>query len=203
MKRSDVYSGAALVVVDSFEAKASEDQLPEYWENDLVKPVRRNAKAYFIRKQKRCCCYCKQRVSSKNFKVWDVEHVLPRSSNPAFMFEPQNLAVSCPDCNTAKSNKKISKSKNYKRFPRSSNSYTIVHPHFDSYEDNIHVVGYIYSPKTLKGKETIIACDLLRFAERFIDWENPVQVAELDADLSEVAADSEKLKKLLKYAATL
>ena len=203
MKKSDIYSSASLVLVEGFEAKTNADQLPDYWENDLVKPVRRQAKAYFIRKQNRCCCYCMQKISSKNFKVWDVEHVLPRSPNPAFMFEPQNLAVSYPACNTAQSNKKISKSKEYKRFPRSPNSYTIVHPHFDSYEDNIHVVGYIYSPKTPKGKETIIACDLLRFAERFIDWENPVQVAELDADLPEVAADNEKLKKLLRFAATL
>jgi hypothetical protein len=30
----------------------------------------------------------------------------------------------------------------------------------------------VYLPKTEKGKETIYVCDLMRFAQRFIDWQN-------------------------------
>jgi hypothetical protein len=40
------------------------------------------------------------------------------------------------------------------------------------YEHHIHQIKMVYLPKTEKGKNTIYICNLLRFAQKFIAWEN-------------------------------
>jgi 5-methylcytosine-specific restriction endonuclease McrA len=192
--------------VDELEQLIRAGASDKIWEREDVSPIRRTIKAKYIVHQCRLCCYCKQVAKSKNFKVWEVEHILPQSVFPEFTFEPKNLAVACPDCNTFKGNKSISKSPKYRSFPSKPISYTIIHPNFDKYDDHLHNVGYIYIPKTPKGSRTIEVCRLFRFSEQFIDWENPVDEAAVDsaiADILTAGVNGDKLKKILKFAATI
>lgn len=203
MNKEDLFSGKALAAVLKFETDTNTENKKAFWESDDAVPVRRQSKARYIKIQEKKCCYCKQLVKSSNFKMWEVEHILPRSNFPSFMVEPDNLSVSCPDCNTAKGNKTVSKSKSYARFPRKSNSYTIIHPHYDNYEDHIHHRGNVYMSKGPKGAKTIVTCNLFRYSENCIDWTSPVDISEVDEIISAVSSDPEKLKKIILFMAGL
>jgi hypothetical protein len=93
------------------------------------------------------------------------------------------------DCNLKKSEKDpfINKEAmvNPKRitYPKNSSAFRIVHPHFDNYNDHIYNLGMVYLGKTEKGKATIYACDLLRFAQQFIEWENSVADTSFEKDV--------------------
>uniref|UniRef100_A6VY93 Uncharacterized protein n=1 Tax=Marinomonas sp. (strain MWYL1) TaxID=400668 RepID=A6VY93_MARMS len=146
------------------EIKNNADFSSNTWSCDqvtnILKPVIRE---HYTAVQNATCPYCQMRLNSTNGRVWDVEHIIPKATVESFMFEPLNLCVSCVDCNNAKSNKKITDSTARKRYPRTG--YFFVHPHFDNYHDNIHVVreGLFYFPKTDKGEKTIYICKLCRF----------------------------------------
>ena len=82
------------------------------------------------------------------------------------MFHPQNLCVTCIDCNTEKSSKEVLfKSSKKIRFPKKSNAYIVIHPHFDIYDDHLKVIvaGQVYEWKTPKGRATLSIYGLDRF----------------------------------------
>lgn len=193
------YSGKIEALVDAYNALKSSEKKADYWEHADTSTARTHIKKHYIRIQKYRCCYCRQKTTSANSRQWDTDHIISRSESPAFMFHPQNLAVSCPDCNISKNRKAVSKSKATKRFPASSNSYVIVHPHFDEYEDHILHKKYIYIPKTKKGKKTITACDLLRYSTDFINWDSAEDVVEIEKALDQII----KKKRTVKLAQLL
>ena len=200
MTTAITYSEDQISVIEKLYVSYEASKTFDLWGDDEAAPIRRSIKAHGIRSQSRRCCYCKEKVNSENFKMWEVEHVLPQSSFPEFTFEPENLAVACPDCNTIKSNKPTSKSKAYKRFPNSSASYLIVHPHFDVYADHILKAGLIFQSKSLKGRKTIEICGLLRLAEKYVDWENVAAVDKLEEEIIRMtkgSADPVKVKDLM------
>ncbi|MBJ7018433.1 HNH endonuclease [Vibrio cholerae] len=137
------------------------------WSDDDIENIKKRIKSFYLKEQKNTCPYCKQVFNSNNGRYWDIEHVIPRSSEKNFMFEPLNLCMSCVDCNISKSNNKITSSKAKNRYPKKSSSYYIVHPHFDTYEDNILVIkaGFYYVALKAKGEKTIEICKLNRFYE--------------------------------------
>ncbi|MCA2015626.1 hypothetical protein LDJ79_05855 [Vibrio tritonius] len=137
----------------------------EKWKDDNVKTLKSKIKTHYIDEQDHKCAYCLVHNPSDNHKVWDTEHIIDKSSSPQWMFEPLNLCVSCPDCNSAKGIRAVAKSKKYTHFPKQSRNYKIIHPHFDTYEDHIDCAlpGFTYRWKTEKGRYTIETCGLLRY----------------------------------------
>ncbi|WP_122046283.1 HNH endonuclease [Vibrio atlanticus] len=146
------------------------------WSDSDLDNIKKTIKGFYLNEQVFTCPYCKQKIRSKNGRYWDIEHIICRSSVPNFMFEPLNLCMSCVDCNIAKSHKKVTISKAKKKYPNKSSDYLIVHPHFDSYEDNIIVIkeGFYYVAKKPKGEKTIEICRLNRFYE-FSEFGEDVQ----------------------------
>lgn len=134
----------------------------EGWDSRLLDPLRSRIKQFYLAGQEFRCCYCRKQNLVKHGRAWDVEHVISRSLNAAFIFEPQNLAVSCIDCNLAKLDTPVL-SKPSVRFPRTSDSYTIVHPHFDNWDDHFLFGKVVYAPISAKGAETFKICKLWRF----------------------------------------
>lgn len=135
------------------------------WSDDDIDNLKSKIKTHYLAEQKNTCPYCKQKINSNHGRYWDIEHIIPRSYAPSFMFEPLNLCMSCVDCNTAKSDKKITSSKAVKTYPCSSSSFFIIHPHFDDYHENILVIkeGFYYVALKKKGEKTIEICKLNRF----------------------------------------
>lgn len=92
-----------------------------------------------------------------------IEHIVPKSVHPEWMYEPFNLCVACPNCNSAKNSLEVLENKEIADLPTESSDYLIIHPHIDRYFDNIEIVdGLLYKGLTKKGEYTIKLCNLTR-----------------------------------------
>ncbi|MEO2268130.1 HNH endonuclease [Pseudoalteromonas sp. YIC-656] len=140
------------------------DSNSDFWNDEQFASLRSNIRKHYREEQKGACCYCKSNLSHTGPGNCEIEHIAPRSRYKNFIFEPKNLAVSCQDCNRAKSDvdtiKPSSNKKPRKRYPIASNSFYIVHPHIDRYADHIKNDGDFYIPETDKGRFTVSACKL-------------------------------------------
>ncbi|WP_430539382.1 HNH endonuclease [Luteibacter jiangsuensis] len=142
------------------------------WESEALLHVRRHVREYYREAQRLKCAYCGNQVSSRSAVAAPIEHIVPKSEHPRFMFEPRNLCVVCADCNEYKSNKATTQSelvlaKKRVRYPTKTDAFRVVHPHYDTYEEHIFKSGRIYLPLTPKGSWTIYVCELNRFFIRF------------------------------------
>ncbi|MCU4312004.1 HNH endonuclease [Acinetobacter variabilis] len=126
------------------------------------------------------CFYCKHQIPSQHGRYWDIDHILPKSLYSKFLFEPENLIVSCVECNSAKGNKNPHKSRktNVKNLPQGSDKYIFVHPFYDNYDDHIQIKRtaepnhHFLIKKTDKGAKTIEFCNLSRFFQSYSDWDS-------------------------------
>ncbi|MBZ7507809.1 HNH endonuclease [Klebsiella michiganensis] len=143
------------------------------WNNTkgVITIIRKQIRRHYLNEQGKHCAYCRMYNHSSHGLSWDIDHILPKDKFPQFLFQPLNLILACRACNIAKKDDVylVDKSNVSKyKYPHNSDDYEIIHPHFDSYEDNISIerVGkyYSYSPKTPKGEKTIIACELTRYS---------------------------------------
>lgn len=134
------------------------------WGCDTLKPLRKRIKQFYLEDQGLQCCYCRRRNATTHGRAWDIEHVIAQSSHPSFMFEPENLAIACIDCNAAKSDQSVLV-RPRKTFPRDAAAYSIVHPHYDTWNDHFMFGAVVYAAKTAKGSRTIELCRLYRFYE--------------------------------------
>lgn len=132
------------------------------WGSDELTPIRTKIKQFYLDGQGLRCCYCRRQHAATHGRAWDIEHVIAQTLKPEFMFEPENLAVACIECNSAKSNQSVLV-RPYQRFPRNSDAYSIVHPHYDEWDDHFMFGNVIYAPKSAKGSKTIEVCKLYRF----------------------------------------
>ncbi|MCS0024059.1 HNH endonuclease [Vibrio antiquarius] len=139
----------------------------ENWSDEDLEPIKETVKKHYHSIQNTVCPYCRQKLNSKHGRYWDIEHIIPRSHQPNFMFEPLNLCLSCVDCNKEKSDKKVTTSNAKNNYPKKPSQYLIVHPHFDNYDDYLIAVkpGLFYYPLESKGRKTIEVCGLNRFYE--------------------------------------
>lgn len=165
-------------------------------------PLRKNLRKHYLPLQKFRCCYCKMLKQESHGTVWDVEHIVPKALYPHFMFEQFNLCISCKECNGFKLETNVFKiRRSYKKYPLTSNSYKIIHPHLDNYSEHIDVKMYpnghlAHFAKTEKGVETYICCNLIRFSMQAnnydIDSDLLLKFSNLIGDSSTLSADTAK-----------
>ncbi|QKJ05659.1 HNH endonuclease [Yersinia bercovieri] len=146
-----------------------------YWnskQNKDLDEIKKHIKDYYLAAQDFRCPYCQQTIKVAHNGAWDAEHIIPKATHPDFMFEPQNLCVSCKDCNGEKWDKNVLKNKKAIRFPKQSKNYIIIHPHIDSYDEHIKIIDstLYFLPKTDKGRKTIEVCGLLRFVYEYSNY---------------------------------
>lgn len=137
------------------------------WSDEDLTKIKDSIKKHYHKIQKGICPYCKQQLNSTHGRYWDIEHIIPRSHVPNFMFEPKNLCMSCVECNAEKSDKKVTTSSAKTIYPTKAQQYSIIHPHLDNYEEHLLVVepGLFYYPLKPKGRKTVEVCGLNRFYE--------------------------------------
>ena len=157
------YDGDELELVQMFERCTN--KRAEIWQAEEFKGVKKTIKDHYLKQQSFTCQFCRRPWYVANNRGWDVEHIIPKSTHPALLFEPLNLCVVCPDCNQAKSDQNVLVKRGRKTLQTSSDAYLIVHPHFDKYEDHFHVVvpSRLYRSSTGKGAKTIKIYGLYRF----------------------------------------
>ncbi|CAG9225640.1 HNHc domain-containing protein [Paraburkholderia sabiae] len=145
------------------------------WGDDDLLDFRSFVRNYYRTAQRARCAYCREKLSLQSAANCHVEHIAPKSKYQSFMFEPRNLCVVCADCNAIKREQEVcndepdtvARGPNIKNYPRSSNAFRIVHPHFDVYGDHILVTSGFYVDRTEKGHFTIGACRLNRRVQEF------------------------------------
>ncbi|CAM3328838.1 HNH endonuclease [Polaromonas hydrogenivorans] len=140
--------------------------------------VRNTIRKHYLKEQSYCCAYCKIEKKETHGLTWDIEHILPKSLFPEYLFEPENLAIACKECNNPKdaTNVLTNQSKKPIKYPSRSNDYSIVHPHFDKHHEHFEII--VIGKKRIyrilnehKASQTYIACNLSRFDYKFAEWE--------------------------------
>ncbi len=131
---------------------------------DVFDGIKSNIKDFLRTQQDNECCYCKRELGF-DIKQVDIEHIIPKSLYCDFIFEPLNLALSCPACNTKKSHNDIL-SKKVTRYPKHSKNMLIIHAHYDNYNEHILIHdGCVFEAVSKKGSHTITVCELFRLKE--------------------------------------
>jgi len=134
----------------------------EDWENSSLKAYKDRVRQYYRQQQNRKCVYCRMDVSSAT-GYFHIEHIVPKSVHPEWMYEPFNLCLACPQCNSAKNIQEVLDNTDITDLPTESSDYLIIHPHIDRYFDNIEIVdGLLYKGLTKKCEYTIKLCNLTR-----------------------------------------
>ncbi|RYZ88482.1 MAG: HNH endonuclease [Proteobacteria bacterium] len=169
------YEGDVQELVDNYNAQNRPDKKHTYWQSRDVDATKSVIKKHYIQVQGRRCCYCNIQIGTAHGRVWDVEHIIAKSTHPHFLFEPRNLAVSCIECNENKSDKAVLQVNNPPypvAFPDKSEDYIIVHPHFDEYEKHISIyLEKVYAGDSPKGCKTIEICGLTRINLMEAGWD--------------------------------
>lgn len=169
------YTAEEKTEIDTFKL-LSDTEMKGYWEKTHegeLSGLKERIKSHYLLAQNYTCPYCQQKIEVKHKAAWDAEHIIPKDSNPRFMFEAENLCVSCKDCNLSKLNQNVLVNEHRKTFPNHTDDYLISHPHFDNYETDIKIIALaaFYLPKTVKGRKTVEICGLLRFLYKFADYD--------------------------------
>lgn len=156
------YSQTGQKLINDFQSDPSRTY--NNWKDENLLPLRLEIRNFYRKQQRFICCYCRKDISTTGALNSQVEHIIPKSLKKEFLFHPKNLCAVCEDCNTSKGEKLTTKKKVLIKYPRSSKAFTIYHPHFDNYSDEIIVTnGIFYSGKTPKGINTVAMCNLGRF----------------------------------------
>lgn len=123
----------------------------------IKKELEKNQKNTFDDKLR--CPYCWRMISQGDI---DREHIAPKKTYPYFMFEPNNLVLSCKRCNGVEIKGTYNTIKNYNsEMEYSKQNFVIIHPILDKCSEHLEFLtedGWILlKPKNSseKGKETI------------------------------------------------
>jgi uncharacterized protein (TIGR02646 family) len=176
----------------------------------IVASFRNEVKDYYFSAQRRRCCYCSFELQ-KHKLTYDAEHILDKDEYPEYMFELGNIASACKHCNISKSNQCISASKQrFHELSANSNEYSIVHPHFDEWEDHFQFdeIGRIVPiDNSSKGKATMQICkidviNVARLSDEFSLHDKPIVEQTLRAfhEVDEVARKQELLEVISELA---
>lgn len=134
----------------------------DQWSKSCLEVFKEHVKEYYDDVQNGRCAYCRMKVSLAT-GYYHIEHIAPKSLYPQWMYEPLNLCLACPNCNSAKSAKDIMSISDVDEIPIHSDAYLIINPHIDKYFEHIEIIdGLLYRGITDKGKFTIEVCHLTR-----------------------------------------
>lgn len=148
----------------AIEEASPEEKDKDDWEKKCLNDFKGRFRRDMLPKQNYRCAYCRLELHT-NEVTPEIEHIVPKSLKPNWMYEPLNLCLSCKLCNTKKGHrKKTLVDESVEALPRDSASYKMIHPHLDRYSENIVFVGDIlYRGISDKGKYTINLCELNRY----------------------------------------
>jgi len=110
--------------------------------NARLKTLKRKIKKFGKIKTANQCCYCMSNNYGEFAMVLDIEHILPKSIFPKYMFTGKNLAISCKRCNMQIKKADVSFLAHHitgtSRRVFRSRYYSFIHPNLDFYESHLH-----------------------------------------------------------------
>ena len=193
------YSSQCRAIVEKFNSLKKSEKDPKYWNSVEIEAIRKEIKQHYKDEQKYICSYCRQQIKVEHSMIWDIEHIVAKSSHPQFMFEPKNLCLACKDCNVNKGAQNVLKKEKTNKYPTGSEEFYIIHPHFDRYTDHITKLGEnVFVPRTEKGIFTANCCGLFRFSLESAGWNGQIAKSPklLEAANEIMSLDTDKIKSL-------
>ena len=134
------------------------------WDLSCYDGLKKHVKRHYTDLQDDICFYCKIDINYAGY-LEPIEHIVPKSDKPEWMFEPKNLAISCNICNTKKNadNTLSATGRKCINYPTKTNGFLIYHPHFDTWSTHFEEFHQFFlKAKTDKGRETFKVCELYR-----------------------------------------
>lgn len=129
--------------------KISKPKHKDAWEDKSIIAAKSQIKELLKIKHKHQCCYCRRSFVGEFNMVIDIEHVLPKEKFPEWIFEIENLSLSCKRCNMNVKNDDI---EFYKEqvgtYSRDSDAYKIIHPNYDDW--NLHMKYFCWIENDLR-----------------------------------------------------
>lgn len=182
INESIVYDEECLAIIA--EKKSDPHFTHVNWGDDDLQDLRSKVRNHYRNAQRLTCVYCQERIGVRAAHAAPIEHIVPKSQYLAFVFEPKNLCVICPDCNEYKGKNEVMyepviKGPRRVRYPTVSSAFQIVHPHYDDYSAHIMKANRVYIDRTPKGHYTIGVCKLNRFFHYFGACDEFINDAEL------------------------
>lgn len=122
-------------------------QASQPWNSSCVGAFKQELKKHLIENQKNRCCYCLKSLQHESERSKHIEHILPKSIFPSYMFDYYNLAISCVRCNSdikgtntdflsdQLDNYRNNTNWSYKVYSR--DIYRIIHPHLDKINNHL------------------------------------------------------------------
>ncbi|WP_052107353.1 HNH endonuclease [Pseudomonas chlororaphis] len=107
---------------------------------DVLKKLRDRIKAFHMERQNNLCCYCRSNLYGGGLFTIDREHIIPKSHCKPLTYEISNLSVACKRCNMEIKKDKTTLFHNpatIKDTHENKDSYKIIHPNFEVYEEFI------------------------------------------------------------------
>ncbi|MGF1878762.1 hypothetical protein L4D77_26200 [Photobacterium frigidiphilum] len=140
---------------------------PKPWESNHASNFKKHIKKIILDKQNNYCCYCQRDLHKETDRNKHIEHILPKSKFPLYMFDLTNLAISCVRCNSDQKLADISflnitegdYSYCWCNIPYQSRMYKFVHPNLDLIQSHLKRktftikdrIYYQYKPLSEKG----------------------------------------------------
>jgi hypothetical protein len=127
----------------------------DIWNNDKVADIKVKIKKHYRDLYEiEACCYCRRDFRDEHNIVIDIEHVLPKSRYAEFIFEMDNLNISCKRCNMKIKGEKhdfVEDVTTIRNDFKISKQYKFIHPNFDIYHENLdHLNITINNSKLVK-----------------------------------------------------
>lgn len=115
------------------------------WSSSYASGFKKWIKKRTLDKQGHYCCYCQRDLLKETDRNKHIEHILPKSKFPLFIFDPSNLAISCVRCNSdQKSDDVTFLTVNLDKYKHrwsnkvyNSNLYKFIHPNLDSIQEHL------------------------------------------------------------------
>lgn len=148
----------------AFKEASPKDEDKDDWKKKCLDDFKARFRSDVLKKQNYRCAYCRLELHT-NEVTPEIEHIVPKSLKPKWMYEPFNLCLSCKLCNTKKGHdKRVLVNNDIKKLPKTSDSYLLIHPHVDKYSEHIELVNdLLYKGISEKGRYTIWLCELDRY----------------------------------------
>lgn len=108
------------------------------WNDYRARNIKHRISVHCLEEQRCCCAYCESLLEKGGVHI---EHISPKSATPDFVFEPDNLVVSCSCCNstTIKGHEPTIEGEIEPLYRY--NTFRIVHPRLDNPDDHIKYLG--------------------------------------------------------------
>jgi uncharacterized protein (TIGR02646 family) len=170
----------------------------------FIATFKAEVKSYYYFQQRRLCCYCSKELD-RSQATYDAEHVIDKDAYPEFMFELNNLAVSCRTCNGSKGVRSVLASADRPSCVSDlASDYLVVHPHLDEWGDHFSFddVGRIVPVAgSKKGEYTFQLCGIRYLnSARLSDYFSPTDSQAAEKALEQIfrsdRTTAHKLRKL-------